>query len=102
MPTVRRKRKGSYHHGNLREAVVAAATEVVTDVGPARLTIRAVAERLGVTHAAVYHHFEDRRAMLAGVAELAFDRLDQELGRLAAATSSAPRKTRNRAPIWTT
>ena len=47
--------------------------------GPLALNVRAAAERVGVTHAAVYHHFADRRAMVAGVAEAAFVRIADEM-----------------------
>jgi len=75
VPRIAKKPKGAYHHGNLREAIVTAADRVVAEEGAGALTIRQVADRLGVTHAAIYHHFEDRTAMLAAVAEQAFDRL---------------------------
>jgi AcrR family transcriptional regulator len=56
----------SYHHGALRQALVAAALELLEE-GQA-LSLRAVARRAGVSHAAPYHHFADRRALLAAVA----------------------------------
>jgi AcrR family transcriptional regulator len=71
VPRITRKPKGAYHHGNLRDAIVAAAMRMVADDGVTEFTIRKVADRLGVTHSAIYHHFEDRTAMLAAVAELA-------------------------------
>ncbi|NUO49561.1 MAG: TetR/AcrR family transcriptional regulator [Polyangiaceae bacterium] len=79
MARITRKRKGSYHHGNLREAILAAAFRVVDDEGATALTTRNVAERLGVTHAAIYHHFEDRNAMLAALGEQALDSLAQAI-----------------------
>jgi AcrR family transcriptional regulator len=56
----------SYHHGALREALLEAALETLRQGEP--LTLRGVARRAGVSHAAPYHHFADRRALLAGVA----------------------------------
>ncbi|WP_394843598.1 TetR/AcrR family transcriptional regulator [Pendulispora brunnea] len=79
MPRIKKKAAGAYHHGNLREAIVAAATKIVNDEGPLELTIRSVAVQLGVTHAAVYHHFEDRTAILAAVAEAAFVQLGEAI-----------------------
>jgi len=76
---VRRKRKGAYHHGDLHDAIVGAATAEVTRAGPHALTIRSVAERVGVTHAAVYHHFADRTAMITAVARQAFLELGAEM-----------------------
>lgn len=61
-----------YHHGDLRRALVTAALELINDGGTATLTLRAVARRAGVTHAAPYRHFDDRAALLAVVAEEGF------------------------------
>ncbi|MEO7094450.1 MAG: TetR/AcrR family transcriptional regulator [Polyangiales bacterium] len=58
----------AYHHGGLRRALVLAATELVVETGDPELSLRAVARRAGVSHAAAYHHFDDRRALLAAVA----------------------------------
>jgi AcrR family transcriptional regulator len=60
-------RKG-YHHGNLKEALVAAARDLVAEVGPAGFTINEAARRAGVSAAAPYRHFRDRDALLAAVA----------------------------------
>lgn len=87
MPRIARKPKGSYHHGNLREAILVVADRLVADEGSAALTIRKVSERLGVTHAAIYHHFEDRTALLASVAERALDRIGAALSQTSAETS---------------
>jgi len=58
---------------------VGAAAKIVNDEGPLELTVRRVATQLGVTHAAVYHHFEDRTAILAAVAEVAFVQLGEAI-----------------------
>jgi AcrR family transcriptional regulator len=55
-----------YHHGALREALVGAALELLREEQP--LSLRAVARRAGVSHAAPYHHFADRRALVGAVA----------------------------------
>jgi len=66
----RSKRRGgrSYHHGQLREALVKAAVEIVEAEGVAGLTLRKAARRAGVSHAAPGHHFGDLRGLLAAVA----------------------------------
>ena len=89
MSKPRRKAKGAYHHGDLHAAIVAAATAEVMRAGPEALTIRGVAERVGVTHAAVYHHFADRTAMITAVAGQAFLDLGAEMDR-AAERATAP------------
>jgi AcrR family transcriptional regulator len=57
-----------YHHGNLRPALVAAAIGEIEESGPAAMSLRAVARRAGVTHAAATYHFGDRAGMLTAVA----------------------------------
>jgi AcrR family transcriptional regulator len=61
-----------YHHGNLRPALVSAAIEEIEESGPAAMSLRAVARRAGVTHAAVAYHFGDRVGLLTAVAAEGF------------------------------
>lgn len=60
-----------YHHGNLSDALVGAAVEVVREGGPEALSLRELARRVGVSHAAAYRHFADREALVDVVAERA-------------------------------
>src|SRR5688500_9283866 len=55
-----------YHHGDLRRALVDSALEILEEGG--ELSLRAVARRAGVSHTAPYHHFRDRRRLVAAVA----------------------------------
>lgn len=64
-----------YHHGELRDALVAAALEVLERDGPSALSLRALARTIGVSPMAPYHHFADRAELLAAVAAAGFDRL---------------------------
>jgi AcrR family transcriptional regulator len=75
MATSRARVKKSYHHGNLREDLVAAALEIITRRGPGALTLRSVAKRLGVSQTAPYRHFTSKDALLAAVAAQGFDAL---------------------------
>ncbi|MFL6023700.1 MAG: TetR/AcrR family transcriptional regulator [Marmoricola sp.] len=59
----------TYHHGNLREALVEAALGAVREQGPDGLAVRELARRVGVSHNAAYRHFADRDALVAEVAE---------------------------------
>jgi len=59
------RRLGRYHHGSLPAALVDAARDIIDQAGPKGLTMRAVAQRVGVTHAAPYRHFADKAALLA-------------------------------------
>lgn len=74
-----------YHHGNLRDALVAAALELEPEHGPLGVSLRAVTRRVGVTHTAAYHHFESKEALFVAVAEEGFSKLlsalDAELGK---------------------
>ena len=67
--------KPAYHHGDLRRALTEAAWELVREHGLDALTLREVARKVGVTHAAPYHHFESREALLDALAEEAFGAL---------------------------
>jgi AcrR family transcriptional regulator len=70
---------GSYHHGDLRAALVTAAAELVTCCGPAAVSLREVARIVGVSHNAPYRHFPTRQALLAAVAAYGFELLHQEM-----------------------
>lgn len=79
-------RRQGYHHGNLREALIAAARDLIAERGPAGFTLIEAARRAGVSAAAPYRHFKDRDALVAEVRRRGF----QEFGRrLAAAWGDA-------------
>ena len=67
--------KRGYHHGDLRAALVQAALAAVDAGGPEAVSLRELAEQLGVSPAAPYRHFPDRRALLTEVAALGFTEL---------------------------
>jgi AcrR family transcriptional regulator len=76
MPPKRRgKRDTSYHHGDLREALVRAARTILEKQGLAALSLRGAARAAGVSPAAPYHHFPDKHALLDAVAVQGFDEL---------------------------
>ncbi len=75
MPTRAKKKRETYHHGDLSNALVAAAIEVISTENPEQLTIREVSRRVGVNHRAVYRHFADLTALLAAVAEQGYRQL---------------------------
>lgn len=70
---------GRYHHGRLRGALIVAAAQILEQEGDAGLTMRGLAERAGVSRTAPYRHFNDKKALLAAVAEQGFLALDGEL-----------------------
>lgn len=74
------KRRG-YHHGNLREALIAAALDLIAEKGPAGFTFAEAARAAGVSPAAPYRHFRDREALMADVALQGFERFSDDLDR---------------------
>jgi AcrR family transcriptional regulator len=61
-----------YHHGNLREALIQAALDLISEKGPAGFTFAEAARAAGVSPAAPYRHFRDRDALIADVAKRGF------------------------------
>ena len=68
-----------YHHGNLREALISAALDLISKKGPAGFTFADAARWAGVSSAAPYRHFRDRDALLAEVARSGFERFAARL-----------------------
>ena len=69
----------TYHHGDLRAAVLEAAGRLIEKEGLASLSVREAARRAGVSHNAPYRHFPDREALLAALAADGFAALDKVL-----------------------
>jgi AcrR family transcriptional regulator len=71
-PRLARKPLNSYHHGDLRDALVAAALQEAERGGPEAISLKALAKKLGVSQPAPYRHFADREALLEAVTAEAF------------------------------
>jgi len=71
--------RDSYHHGNLREALIETALRLIAERGPAGFAFVELARAAGVSPAAPYRHFADRNALLAELARRGFDRFTDEL-----------------------
>ncbi|MDN4173135.1 TetR/AcrR family transcriptional regulator [Nocardioides sp. SOB77] len=81
-----------YHHGDLRRALVEAGSALLEEQPPARISLREVARKAGVSHAAPYHHFGDRGGLLKAVGdECMRDFLDRQEAAAAAAADPAER-----------
>lgn len=65
--------KRGYHHGNLRQALVEAALDLIAERGPAGFTLSEAAKAAGVTPAAVYRHFDGREALIAEAARQGYE-----------------------------
>lgn len=70
-----------YHHGNLKEALVRAALELIAKKGPAGFTFAEAARWAGVSPAAPYRHFRDRDELLSSVAQRGFEQFEAALAR---------------------
>lgn len=70
------KGRSSYHHGDLRATLIKAADNIITEGGIEAFSLRAAAQRAGVSPGAPAHHFGSAKGLLTEVALLAFDRLD--------------------------
>ncbi|MDO8980213.1 MAG: TetR/AcrR family transcriptional regulator [Afipia sp.] len=75
----RSRREGGYHHGNLKEALVQAALDLIANKGPAGFTFAEAARSAGVSPAAPYRHFRDRDELLASVAQQGFEQFEAQL-----------------------
>ena len=73
------EKRPTYHHGDLRAALIQAADEMISESGIEGFSLRAAAKRAGVSPAAPAHHFGSARGLLTEVAILAFDRLNAHL-----------------------
>lgn len=70
--TTKAKRKGAYHHGDLRRGLIEAALRLAKEKGARAISLSEAATLLGVSAAAPYRHFADKEALLAAAAEHAF------------------------------
>jgi AcrR family transcriptional regulator len=77
-----------YHHGDLKAALVRAGVEVIGEVGPSAMSLREVARRADVTHAAATYHFGDKAGLLTAVAVDGYRLLAEELERVQRETRS--------------
>src|SRR5437762_1209442 len=69
----------AYHHGDLRRALMTAAIEAIGEHGPAAVSLRDLARRANVSHAAPAHHFGDKAGLLTALAVEGFTLLAAEL-----------------------
>jgi AcrR family transcriptional regulator len=74
---MRKDRKNAYHHGDLRNSLLAAAEPLLAQKGVTALSLREVAKAAGVSHTAPYRHFHDKTALIEALAAEGFYRLQQ-------------------------
>jgi len=66
-------RKRTYHHGNLRQALIQSGLDLIAEQGVRALTLRELGKRAGVSRMAAYRHFRDRAALLDAIREAGFE-----------------------------
>lgn len=84
--------KKPYHHGDLRNALIAAGHALLAEEGVTALELRKVARRAGVSQAAPYRHFADKQALVAAIAEDGFRRLAEQTRLALESAPDAPRQ----------
>lgn len=90
LPTPDKEHSGSYHHGDLRNALIDAGLEILAKEGNKALSLREVARRAGVSHAAPYRHFADKEALVAAIAQDGHQKLARGMREAAALFPEAP------------
>jgi AcrR family transcriptional regulator len=79
MPMASHSTRETYHHGNLRSALIEAGMRLLRDHGVADLSLRAVAKAAGVSHAAPYRHFRDKSGLLSAIVTVGFEELTEAM-----------------------
>lgn len=80
----------SYHHGDLRNALIEAGIAILAESGAEALTLRAAAARAGVSHAAPAHHFGSLQGLLTAIAAVGFERFHAALESAMAEAGASP------------
>lgn len=76
------KNNSSYHHGNLRQTLLSSATDMIAMNGIESLSLRKLAENVGVSRTAAYHYFRDKNDLLCAIAANGFKRWQNSLDQL--------------------
>ena len=71
--------KQSYHHGNLKEALIQTALQIVEQEGWQNITLRELSIRLGTSRSAIYRHFESKEALMQAVIFAGFAKLEEAI-----------------------
>jgi AcrR family transcriptional regulator len=82
----------SYHHGDLKNALIKAGVEILAKEGVGGLSLRKVAQRAGVSHSAPYAHFPDKQSLIAAISTEGFNQLYSELDAVVSPYIGDPKK----------
>jgi AcrR family transcriptional regulator len=83
-------RKKSYHHGDLKNALIKAGADILSREGVSALSLRKVAQKAGVSHAAPYAHFTDKQALIAAISTEGYKKLYEQIAQAAEQHRSDP------------
>ena len=85
-------KKRTYHHGDLKNALIKAGVEILAKDGVSGLSLRKVAMKAGVSHAAPYAHFADKQALIAAISTEGFRQLYERVSGVAEEHQNQPEK----------
>ena len=83
-------KKKAYHHGDLKNALIKAGVEILAKDGVSGLSLRKVASKAGVSHAAPYSHFVDKQALIAAISTEGFRQLYERVNAVAEEYKAKP------------
>ena len=89
MPRLTSKKK-NYHHGDLKNALIKAGADILSKEGVSALSLRKVAQKAGVSHAAPYAHFADKQALIAAISTEGYKQLYEQIAQVAEQYRSDP------------
>ena len=84
--------KDTYHHGDLKNALIRAGGEILAREGASALSLRKVAREAGVSHSAPYAHFKDKQALIAAISMEGFNQLLSNLEKVEKEYIDAPER----------
>jgi AcrR family transcriptional regulator len=88
-----------YHHGDLKNTLIQAGIQVLSEHGLEKFSLRRVARQAGVSHSAPYAHFSDKQALIAAISTEGFNKLYQQLSSAIAESPANPARQLARA-VW--
>jgi AcrR family transcriptional regulator len=83
-------KKKTYHHGDLKNALIKAGADILSKEGVSALSLRKVAQQAGVSHAAPYAHFADKQALIAAISTEGYQKLYAQIAQAAQQYRSDP------------
>ncbi|REG82248.1 TetR/AcrR family transcriptional regulator [Marinomonas pollencensis] len=86
--------KKNYHHGDLISSLIKAASDILQEEGVEGLSMRKLADKVGVSRTAPYHHFKDKNALLCAIAEAGFKAQEARLASLLSSHEEAEQRFR--------